>query len=555
MASEAEIKTIVTANIADFEAKMRKATVAMQTAEKKFSAANKRSESGFKAVTGAARALAASFAVGAAVQYGRSLLELGDRLKTLSERTGASAKFFSALQPEIENAGSSLEEFGGSLNKMNVIIGKAASGQKAASDAFRALGLNVAEISKLDTESQFLAIATAISKLSTQSERSAAAMSIFGGSASSLIPILNKGGEELRRMADEQVRLGLAMSDETAARLDDIGNSINTFAIRTKNFSAEALIKGLDAINIGLIGIAENGILAAKYLGLIDKDVAAAAIAIGEERIATMGKPVQGPKQPRTGTDSLFDTEGADKAADNAKKLSDELYKLQRQTGRDVYTSGMAELSRKLLEVDYQVADLAKQYKTELTPAMKQQIETIKENVANFDALQKQERLIDSLGDAFSDAFEQGIMGAESFSDVLGSLAKQIEKIALRTFVTEPLNRAFGDIFSSIGADIFGPMGSFATGTANVPRDMYARLHKGEQVVTRSQVQSGINNSSSGLTVNVINNTPATVKTGSNQNGDITVMIDQAVAQNMGRPGSLTNQALRAQGNRSVTRR
>lgn len=501
--AEAEIKTIISANTDSFEAGLQQAIAALNKAQGKFAASNKQTQLSFEALTKAAKGLAGAFIVREAVAFGQKILELGDKMQTLSERTGASASFFSALQPEIENAGGSLDDFAASLNKMNINIAKALAGDKGAGDAFKAIGLDVKQLVGLKPEDQFYRISTAIANLSTKGQQAAGAVGIFGKGIATLLPTVEKGGDALRAFHDEQVRLGLAMSDDTAQRIDELGDSIHTLTLQTLNFSAKALIDGLDAIKIGLIGIAENGILAAKALGLLDAEVAKQAIEIGNEKIALVGKPKQGPNLPGTGKGNLSDSTATDKAADNAEKLKDALAKLQRQTSRDIYTDGLTPLDQKLKEIDFTAEDLARQYKTKLTPELQNYIDTAKENIKIKDALDQQIKLANDLGDAFGDAFGDAISGADSFGDVLGNLAKQLEKIAVQTFITKPLQNLFGQATQGLGSSLgsFLPtisLGSFATGISNVPYDMTARLHQGETVLTRQETDTMSNGKSSG---------------------------------------------------------
>ena len=580
--ADTRIKTILTADSGDFEAGVQRATKALEQAEGKFRTSNKRTESSFMSLGKAAQGLAVYFSVRAVVNYGQQVLHLADQLKTLEERTGVSAQFFSALQPEIENAGGSLDSFGSSLNKMSIKLAKASSGNKDASRAFAAIGLSVNELTKLSPEQQFLKIATAISQLGTKGQQAAAATAIFGKGVVSLLPTLAKGGDELQRFVDEQVRLGLAMSAETVQYLDDLGDSINTLGIKAMNFSGESLVKFLKFLDRKLLtGIAENLILIGSAVGAIDKDVANEAFKVAQERYTGTGD--YAPKKTEgsnTGLAELLDADGMGKAEENAKKLSDALGKLQRQTSRDIYTSGMTDLDEKLKQVDFSVADLARSFETKLTPQMQKQVDTIKDNVRVFDDLQKQEKAAEKLaidlGGAFSDAFEDGVLGAEKFSDVLGSLGKQIEKVLFNQLVTSPLNEFFGgfakDLFkggkgksgSSAGigsffSDIYDalPSFSFATGVKNVPYDMDARIHKGESVMSAQETRS-MGSGDDRITVNVVNNAGASVKTSTKQSDsgtELLIMVDQAVAANIANKGTQTSQALAARDQRGLTRR
>lgn len=75
---------------------------------------------------------------------------------------------------------------------------------------------------------------------------------------------------------------------------------------------------------------------------------------------------------------------------------------------------------------------------------------------ADQQALQKQmQPFIDTakqFGDTISSAFEDAIIEGKNFSDVLKSLAKDLERILLRNFVTQPLGNAITDALRGIGS-------------------------------------------------------------------------------------------------------
>jgi hypothetical protein len=89
---------------------------------------------------------------------------------------------------------------------------------------------------------------------------------------------------------------------------------------------------------------------------------------------------------------------------------------------------------------------------------------------------------------------------------------------------------------------------------------MVANIHKGEMIIPAYDAEKMRNGGMGGnnVTVNVINNTQSSVRTEESDNGngmELTVMIDEAVARNIGTPGTRTNQALGAFNNRGLIRR
>ena len=166
---------------------------------------------------------------------------------------------------------------------------------------------------------------------------------------------------------------------------------------------------------------------------------------------------------------------------------------------------------------------------------------------------------LDNLAASFEGAFEDAIVSGQKLSDVLGGLAQDIIRLSIRRSIVTPL---VNSIFDGSGGGLGGMFssllgGSFATGIDYVPRDMLAMVHKGESIIPRQQADNM--RGGGDVVVNVINNTPSKVSTQSQDNGnggmDFTVMIDQAVADNISRQGSRTNQALNAVSNRALVRR
>lgn len=159
-------------------------------------------------------------------------------------------------------------------------------------------------------------------------------------------------------------------------------------------------------------------------------------------------------------------------------------------------------------------------------------------------------------GLTFSSALEDAIVEGKKLSDVMKALGDDILRILTRKAVTEPLGNAFSSIFetSGIGSIFSGLLPSFAVGTDYVPHDMVAQIHKGERIVPAHE-NRGMGGD---ININIQNNAGARVSATANETGsgmDINVMIDQAVADNMLRRGSRTNQALGAFSSQSLIRR
>lgn len=179
-----------------------------------------------------------------------------------------------------------------------------------------------------------------------------------------------------------------------------------------------------------------------------------------------------------------------------------------------------------------------------------------------------------SAEDAFIEFTKTGKL---NFRDMANSIIDDILRIQFRKAAAGLVEAATGSggIFGHVLGGLFGGpslsqgsidlakgggLFSFDVGTNYVPRDMVANIHKGEMIIPAYDAEKMRNGGMGGnnVTVNVINNSQSNVRTEERDNGngmELMVMIDEAVARNMGTPGTRTNQALGAFNNRGLIRR
>jgi hypothetical protein len=120
----------------------------------------------------------------------------------------------------------------------------AASGSEEAASKLAMIGLSARQLATMSPEEQFLATAEALSRIPHQGQRAALAMSIFGESASSLVPMLSGGAAGITELTDEAARLGLVMSSDAAesgAKLGDVMDQLMAVVAGVKNAVGAAL--------------------------------------------------------------------------------------------------------------------------------------------------------------------------------------------------------------------------------------------------------------------------------------------------------------------------
>lgn len=532
----------------------------------------------------AGRAKIAALAIGAALySVGAKALDAAGHLQDLSMESGIAASTLSALNSPLQQSGSSVDEFTSSVVKMNRAISDAASGDnKQLSATFNELGLSINELRSMSPEKQLDAITTALAKVKDQGDLTRLGVSIFGRSFSALIPIIKETNGNLAEYARQAQEAGNALTDEQIKKLDDFGDALTRAGIGLQNVIGGAFadfLLWLDAMNAkvdyAIANASEAQKLQANRAGL-GATFAGAYAQAGMTKKEIQGapippdfKPAEKEKEAKRVYNAI--SSGAKSAKSDVDRLQESLDDMWRETSRDVYTSGMNDLSKKLSAVDFQINELTRKY-GKLTPEQQKQVETIKANVTEFDRLQKMqiesERLAESMGGAFNDAFMQGIDGASSFSDVLGSLGEQIKKVLFTQIVANPLqDLVTGAVKTSGIGDIFGSIlgGARAEGGAVQAGIPYMVGEKRPEIFvpqTSGRIIPNVNGAAGGVggvQINVINNSSAKVSAQSSQNSsggmDIKLMIDEAVASNIGSRGSKTSQALSAYNSQALVRR
>ncbi len=185
-----------------------------------------------------------------------------------------------------------------------------------------------------------------------------------------------------------------------------------------------------------------------------------------------------------------------------------------------------------------------RQYEEEL----REQVRLLDEANAERDRLLKQQaeetaRTARELGLTFSSAFEDAVAGGRKLSDVLRAIEQDLIRLAARKLVTEPLANAASGFFGSLLASVFhrgGVAGESAPARA-VPALAFAgapRLHSGgiigpgevPAILQRGETVLPRGVTPGGVTINIINHTPAQVRTQERQErGErvIDVIIEQ----------------------------
>lgn len=155
--------------------------------------------------------------VGGAVLFNKIADSIA-KYQDLADKTGETASNIASLQPAADLSGVSLDTVASASVRLTAALSKTDDESKLVGKGIKALGLNFDEFKKLSPAQQLDAVAKSMAGFADGSEKTAAAIAIFGKSGAELIPFLNdlaEGGERQVRLTDQQIK---AADDYTKAQ-------------------------------------------------------------------------------------------------------------------------------------------------------------------------------------------------------------------------------------------------------------------------------------------------------------------------------------------------
>lgn len=172
------------------------------------------------------------------VAFGKSVADELDALNDVANRTGVGVEALQAYGVAAKLAGTDIETFAKSIQKLTVNIGKAAGDEKAQA-AFEKLGISFEELRAKTPTEQFEMIADAVSKIADPAERAAAAVSVFGKGGIELGPLFAEGPGALAKMREEAQALGLVVSADAVKGIGAMNDAFDKVWMTVKGLTAQ----------------------------------------------------------------------------------------------------------------------------------------------------------------------------------------------------------------------------------------------------------------------------------------------------------------------------
>lgn len=183
----------------------------------------------------------------------KNAIDAADNMNDLAQKTGVSVEQLSKFQQAANASGTSIENVGGAMIKLNRNL---ATGDDKAAEALTALGLSATDASgKLkSTDQVMLEVADRFAKTEDGAKKSAAAQALFGKSGADMIPLLNGGRKAVESLSATMTTDFAKSADALNDDLAKIQAKLLTFAVTI----GEKLMPHLKALSNELIYVANR---------------------------------------------------------------------------------------------------------------------------------------------------------------------------------------------------------------------------------------------------------------------------------------------------------
>ena len=151
-----------------------------------------------------------------------------DSLSKLGQATGLAYADMASLEMAGKLAGIGVEKMSAAMKTSAKLFDEARRGSASATDAFRRLGLDIADLDKMSSADRFQAIATAVAGLPDPAARAAAAMQLFSESGVELLPMFANMAQAMESAQANTKRFGLALTDLQASNVEAMNSSFTT---------------------------------------------------------------------------------------------------------------------------------------------------------------------------------------------------------------------------------------------------------------------------------------------------------------------------------------
>lgn len=180
--------------------------------------------------------------VSAVVRMASETAALGEKMQRTSRFLGMSVENLDAYRQTAKESGMEIDALTKGFEAMGKNVSMASNQLGEAQKALVELNLNAKELAKLKIEDQFLIIVEALSGIANESDRTNAAMKIFGDRGAEIASVFGKGAQAVIDYTNELKTAGKVMTDETANSLAEINKQMKEIEERWTRMKSEAVV-------------------------------------------------------------------------------------------------------------------------------------------------------------------------------------------------------------------------------------------------------------------------------------------------------------------------
>lgn len=183
--------------------------------------------------------LAGAFTIGAIGAAAKATIDYAGDIQDLADKLGITAEAAQKFDYAFQQTGSSLEQNQALFFKLAQNISAASKGSETILKSFARLNVTAADLKSKRIDEIFAQIGKEVRNGQLTPQRYSDLIELMGKSAASVIPAMKAGFSEL---ANEAERLGLVMSNQTIAQLDNTGDAIDRLVFKSRGMFGEAIV-------------------------------------------------------------------------------------------------------------------------------------------------------------------------------------------------------------------------------------------------------------------------------------------------------------------------
>lgn len=173
-------------------------------------------------------ALAATFSIGAVVNFAKDVGAFAGKMVDLSAQTGITTTRLQALNYVAAGAGLTIEDITGGVEQLGKRL---AGGDTSAASAVQRLNLSVYQLQQLAPDQAFIAIAKSVAQIENPMERTRTAMELFGRSGARMLRVMT---DDLDGMIDKAEESGAVISEQLIKKADEFDDAWTQAILRVK---------------------------------------------------------------------------------------------------------------------------------------------------------------------------------------------------------------------------------------------------------------------------------------------------------------------------------